>query len=903
MNLLRLAVCRVRSLFRKERLDTEMAEEMRAHLELQAERNVAAGMSPDEARYAARRQFGGMEQIKEQARDQRSWIWLEQGQQDLRYGVRQLLRRPGFSAIIVLTLALGIGANTAIFTPFNALLLRALPVPAADELVVLEMASKGGAGSTDFSFPLYERLRDASRGAIGLFAAGDVSRQLVTIVGSGAAESEAIQAQLVTGEFFSVLGVPALLGRTLSPADDRPGAAQPVVVISHGFWQRRFGGDTAVIGRRINLGTVPCTIVGVMPPRFFGVIVGESPDLWWPLQLTTQVTPGDDGQLSRFSWWLHVMGRAPAAVDRTQMAAGLSVAFQQDRREAAAARARRNDTKAESAVDQWIELTSGRAGWTRMRAGLRQPLFILGSAIALVLLVACANAASLLLARAAARRRELFVRGALGAGRGRLLRQLLTESLLLAGLGGLVGLLFARWGTDALVTALHLQHDSVALNLAPDGRVLGFTLVVSLLTGLMFGLAPAWVASRLDLAGGLKADNGFGRQRLHRSLVVLQIALSLVLLVGAGLFGRTLANLRGAPKGFDTENVVVFDVDFDRSLDTNARFGFYRELIARLDERPGVRATSLFDNGMLSGRGWGNRVMVDGFTPESEQDTRCVGMLVGPRFMETLGMRLLTGSDFGPVAAEAMPGAPRTAVINQTMARRYFGDANPVGRAFYFRNRPAETFEIIGVVGDAIYRSVREKPQATFYMPFYQWSTDGRATLALRVTGETGALAGEIRGVVRSIEPRAQVTRLRTLADVVDGTLRNERTLAQFGAMFGAVALTLTALGVYGVLAFSVVQRTREIGVRIALGASKSAVLALVIRQGLGLVGIGAGIGLIVALGLTRFVTRLLYGVTAADPLTLVGTLTGLLAVALVACWFPARRAAKVDPMVALRCE
>jgi predicted permease len=724
---------------------------------------------------------------------------------------------------------------------------------------------------------------------------------LVTVLGGGATEPESVQAQPVTGRFFAALGVPAWLGRTLTAEDDRSGAALPVVVLSHGFWQRRFGGDPGVIGRTIHVGAMPCSIVGVMPPRFFGVIVGETPDFWWPLQLIPQVTAGGAGALGRNSWWLHVMGRMAPAADRAQASAALSVTYQQVRRETMAARTKAGEAKATTVADLRIELAPGRAGWARMRASLQQPLFILSGAIALVLFVACANVASLLLARAAARRRELLVRGALGAGRGRLLRQMLTESLLLAMLGGALGLVLAHWGTGALVAALHVPQDAVALDLTPDGRVLWFTLGVSLVTGLGFGLAPACLASRIDLAAGLKADVGFGRQRLHRALVVVQVALSLVLLVGAGLFGRTLANLRHAPTGFDTANVVLVDVAFDRPADAAFQFGFYHELTARLGGRPGVRSTSLFDSGMMSGRGWSDRVLADRFTPAPDQDLHCLGMMVGARFFETLGMRLLAGRDFGP--ADDVGGGPRNAVINQAMARRYFGEANPVGRTFYFRNRPSERYEIIGVVGDAIYRSLRETPAPTFYMPFYQVSRDGHATVALRVTGEPAGFAGDVRGVVRAIEPRAEVTAIRTLANVVDGTLRNEWTLAQFGTLFGAVALALTALGVYGVLAFSVVQRTREIGVRVALGAGRADVVALVIRQGLGLVTLGAGLGLIAAFALARFVTRLLYGVSSADPLTLGATLLLLLAVALLACWLPARRAAKVDPMVALRAE
>ncbi|HKS38623.1 MAG TPA: ABC transporter permease [Verrucomicrobiae bacterium] len=829
---------------------------------------------------------------------------------DLKFAFRQLLKNPGFAAVAVLTLALGIGANTAIFTVINTVLLRSLPVRNPDELVQVRVTGLSGQPNYTFSYPFYERLRDGGRSLSGLFAAGGVGREDRLIVPNGGnAEVEFVRAQPVSGNFFSVLGVPAMLGRTISDADDKPGNPQTVAVISHSFWQRRFGSDASVVGKAITFEGLPFTIIGVTPPGFFGFQPGENPDLWWPLQVAPQV----GRSLGEGSGWLRLMGRLSPGIERAQAETELAVPYQYYRDEFAAARAAKWSAEHRQGFFALkFELRPGNTGWTGLRDQMRQPLLILMAVVAAVLLIACANVASLLLARSAARQREFSIRSALGAGRLRVIRQLLTESLLLAALGGLLGLLFAQGGTRLLQITMRLQSDPISLSLSPDLRVLLFTTAAALLTGLLFGLAPAFGSSRLDLAGALKGTAGSvagsaRRQRSLQAVVVVQVGLSLMLLVGAGLFVRTLRHLKGMNAGFNRENVILFNVDFADRPEAARWTAFYKELIARLEALPGVRAASLFNFGFLSGNSWTDNVVAEGYQAEPGEKLECAGTVVGLRFFETLGMTLLSGRGFNaqdeqPVASTNAT-ALRTAVINQVMARRYFGDANPLGKRFHFVHNPEKRFEIVGVMPDAKYRSLRESSRPTFYVPFFQESRGSWATLALRTSADPQAAMASLASVVREVDRSVRVRDLRTMNDVVNDSVHQERLIARLGGFFSIFALVLACLGLYGVLSFAVVQRTREIGVRVALGAQRRDVLSLVIGKGLKLVLIGALIGLAGALATTRLVSNLLHGVTPTDPVTFAGVALLLVVVAMLASWLPARRAAKVDPMEALRYE
>jgi predicted permease len=831
---------------------------------------------------------------------------------DLKFAFRQLLKNPGFTAVAVLTLALGIGANTAIFTVINAVLLRPLPVRNPDELVQIVVTSEAGHPSYAFSYPFHQQLREGGRTLSGLFAAGGVGLKDRLLVSSEAnATPEFVRAQPVSGNFFSVLGVPAMLGRTLTEQDDRAGNPLAVAVISDNFWQRRFGGDTSVIGKAVTFNDVPFTIVGVTPTGFFGFQPGENPDVWWPLQMAPQIDRDPSGgRLQAGSSWLRLVGRLSSGVERPQAEAELRVLFQRYQDEFAARReAKWSADVRQRYLAQKFELWPARAGWSNLRDQFRGPLGILMAVVAVVLLIACANVASLLLARNAARQREFSIRNALGAGRLRLMRQLLTESLLLAALGGGLGLLFAQGGTRLLQNVMALASDPISLSLAPDIRVLLFTTGAALSTGLLFGLAPALRGSRLDLAAALKGNAGSvagsaTRQRSLQALVIAQVGLSVLLLVGAGLFVRTLRHLKGLDAGFNRENVVLFDINFTESFDAARLSAFQQALLARLEALPGVQTASLFNFGFLSGNFWTDRVLPEGYQAKDGEDLECSGTRVGPRFFETFGMSLLSGRDFG--APDMRPAgttnaAPKTAVINQAMVRRYFGDASPLGRRFYFTHQPEQKFEIIGIVPDAKYRSLRAQAPPMIYLPFFR--EDSGATFALRTSANPRATMATLSGIVREADRAARVRDVRTMNDVVNRTMHQERLIAQLGGFFSVFALGLACLGLYGVLSFAVVQRRREIGVRVALGAQRRDVLSLVVGKGLKLALIGSLVGLASALAATRLVSSLLYGVTPADPVTFAGVALLLVLVAMLASWLPARRAAQVDPMEALRHE
>ena len=824
---------------------------------------------------------------------------------DLKFAFRQLLKNPGFTAATVLTLALGIGANTAIFTVINTLMLRSLPVRKPHELVQASIAGVNGRNHT-FTYPEYERLRDGAKSFSGLLAAGNVGQGRMVASGMGGTETEIIRPQPVTGNFFSVLGVQPFVGRVLSEADDLPKSAERVVVISHGFWQRRFGSDPSVLNKTITFFDLPVTIVGVTPPGFFGVQPGENPDFWLPINLMPLMRPQALGEGHD---WLALIGRVRRGTDVREAQVKLGVAFQQYRTERAAAV---SAEERRGLLQERLELQPAATGWTRLREQFRQPLMILTAVVGLVLLIACANVASLMLARAVARTREFSIRTALGAQRLRLIRQLLAESVLLAVLGGLLGLLAAHWGARLLVSFAGVQPDPVSFDLAPDARVLCFTIGLSLATGLVFGLAPAIRCSRSDLTATLKGTGANisvnpSRQFLQQSLVVIQVATSLILLVGAGLFVRTLQKLKGMDMGFSRENVVLFQVGFSQRVDQTRRVSAYKELLGRLEESPGVRAASMSFVTPLTEEAWGQQVDIEGYTPAPQEVVRCRGMSVAYRYFETMGTALLTGRDFGPQDerpdASNATNAPGVAIINESLARKYFGNAGALGRSFSLFGSADRKFEIVGVVKDAKYSSLREAAPPTFYLFCFGEVRDWDMTFAVRMAGRPAAVIDNLRRAVRETDPTLQLRGIRTMDEVVDASLRQERIIANLGGFFSLTALALACLGLYGTLSFTVAQRTREIGVRVALGAQRVNVLSLVVGQGLKLAAIGSAVGLVGALAVTRLVSRLLYGISPIDPVTFAGVPVLLAVVAMLASWLPARRAAKVDPMEALRYE
>jgi len=830
---------------------------------------------------------------------------------DLRYGVRMLLKSKVFTTVAALSLALGIGANTAIFSLINAVLMKRLQVQDPEQLVLLTIADRGISGAS-FSYPLYEQFRDRTHSLSGIIASGGIDRLRVDLNESGAVgQIEFVQAENVSGNFFSVLGINTIRGRALTAEDDRAGNPHSVAVISYEFWQRRFGLDPAVVGKNIILKDVPFTIIGVAPPGFSGFEVGRSSDLWIPLQMMPQIFPRSDILNRRNTWWLRLMGRRRPGATMAQARAELDLIFQSMLAEIAGSGvgSRWTSTERRNFLERNIELQSGSTGWTALRKQFEQPLLILMMVVGLVLAVACINIANLLLARAATRQKEITMRLALGAGRLRLVRQLLTESVLLAIIGGALGLLFAQWGARLLLTYLP-GRGNLALNLHPDLRVFGFTLAVSVLTGFLFGLAPALRLTRLDLVSMLKdqADHsGRGKSRfsLNKILVVTQVALSLVLLVGAGLFVRSLQKLKGLDSGFNRENVILFSLDPD--YDAERRANLYQQLLSRLAALPGVRSASLSSHGLLLNDNMNEKVAVEGYMPRPDEDLLCYGQVVAPKFFETIGIPILLGRDIGPqdarqIGNDAHQNPTHVALINQTMARYFFPNESPIGKRFTI-DRPDEPIEIIGVVKDAKYETLREGPRRIFYLSFFQGSPKLTTTFEVRTVGPPASLAETIKRTMQELDPQVPVLRLRTMNDVVDDSLTRERFVARLSGFFSLFALLLAAIGLYGILSYVVIRRTNEISVRMALGAQAPDVIRMVFRESMLLVVIGIAIGLGAALGTTRYISNLLYGLAPTDPVTISLAVLVMLIVAALASYLPARRASRVDPMVALRNE
>jgi predicted permease len=829
--------------------------------------------------------------------------------QDLRFGARMLLKHKGFTAVAVLSLALGIGANTAIFSLLDAVLLKMLPVKNPEQLVFLETDGGSSAGKrrSDLSYDFYEQLRQHTETLAGVCTFSNRSPLNVLVDG----QAQVAQVQQVSGSFFAVLGVNALLGRTLTDEDDKVPGGHPVAVISHNYWQRRFARDPAIVGEAISVTGYPFTVIGVAPPEFFGVTVGDAPDLWVPMMMRAQILPGESIEDYFNNPLSFVLARLQPEVTEWQASAALTGLLQQSL--LAEAGSQLAPEELQSLRQARISLIPASQGLSSLRTQFSEPLRVLMTIVALVLLIACANVANLLLARATTRKKEIAVRLALGAGRLRLVRQLLTESVLLALAGGALGLLFAWWGSRLLLALVASGRTPVSLKLALDMRTLLFTTVVSLLTGILFGLAPAWRATRVDVTPALSESgrgSGGARFGLGKALVMAQVALSLLLLVGAGLFVRTLANLRSVEMGFRTENVLLFSAD-PRMLgyDGWRIADLYQRLLERLKNIPGAQHVSLSRDGLLSRSGYRSSVYVPGRAPREGENPSTSDKSfspnhshlhnVGPDYFATVGLPILRGRGFTEQDNES---APAVAVISETFARYYFGAEDPIGKRFGRSPEESDRIEIVGVVKDTKYNSLRQQTLRTFYVPYLQNPGSWReTTFLIRVAGDPKRIIPAVREAAQMVEPRLPIYNVKTLAEQVDASIVQERLIGALSGFFGLLALALAAIGLYGLMAYSVVQRTHEIGIRMALGARAGDVLKLVIRQGMLLVALGAAAGLVAAFNLTRLVSNQLFGVRANDPFTFASVLLLLAAVALAACWIPARRAAKVDPLTALR--
>lgn len=862
--------------------------------------------------------------------------------QDLRYAVRMLLKQKGFTVVAVLSLALGIGANTALFSVVDAVLLKTLPVPQPEQLVLFEWQSgrpfrvNGMSGTSNvpgppdirglslFRYDVFEEMRQARAQASDsplsdFFAFAPIS-ELTAVVDQ---QAELITGQAVSGGYYAGLRVQPSLGRGITDEDDKPGAA-PVVVLSHQFWQERFGAKPAVIGQPLKLNKQSFTIIGVTPPAFTGTLqVGYHPAVTIPLA-GEPLVQGENSRLGTAKepgvWWLNLMGRLKPGATYEQARDSLNGTFQA---EALAVRPPPRKASEPAQLDPKdyprLIVEPGSRGMLDMRRVYTATIYGLFIVVALVLLIACANVANLLLARAALRTAEINVRLAVGAGRWRLVRQLLTESVLLSVLGGAVGVLFAFWSKGVLLALTDKDAGFLpsGVDLSLNWRVLAFTLAVSLLTGALFGLAPAWRATSLDLATSLKQSRGTtgAVSRLSKGLIVAQVALSLLLLVGAGLFIRTLYNLQRVNLGFNQENLLVFTLQPKQSGYKDERLlQFYQQLFARLDHLPGVRAATFGRVGLIADDNWFNDFLLPG-EPEGtavERDT--MRQAVRENYFATMEIPLLRGRVF---TAQDDQRAPKVALVSQTFASKFFPNEDVLGKRVTFIDGKREV-EIIGVVADAKYMSQREEIQPLFYTPWRQEGADiGEMHFTLRTAGEPTALAATVRQVVRELDSNLPVTELGTQTARSQATLGRERLSARLLSFFGGAALLLAAIGLYGVLAYSAAQRTNEIGIRMALGAQTANVLRLVVWQGMRLVLFGLTVGAFTGYGLKRLLAsqyfpedawqrqmaEQLYGVTGTDPLTF-AVIAGLLTiVALAACWLPARRATKVDPLVALRYE
>jgi predicted permease len=873
----------------------EMDKELRFHVDQQIDDNIKAGMTPKDARYAALRTFGGVEQIKEKCRDTQRTRFIEEFWQDLRYGLRMLRKSPVFTAAAVLSIALGIGANSAIFSLMDVLMFKMLPVREPQQLVEL-LTDRGGRPFNAFSFQALEYLQKHNRVFTGLVAG--TYQRFYMMAEEGVPER--VAGQYVTGNFFSVLGVGAVLGRAIAPEDDRFGDAHPVAVLSYRFWQRRFAGDSTVVGKSVIIEDLPFTIVGITPPEFLGVQVGRPVELWIPLSMEPRIRRPRSFTSSAGYKWLQLMGRLKPGVSIQQSRPELDILF---KRSVIDEELALKDSDAHRGARNWkLVLEPGGSGLSQFRQQFSMPLQILLAVTVVVLLISCVNVANLLLARATWRQREIAVRLSMGAGRFRLIRQLCTESLLLAGLGGTLGIVLALWGSDYLLVFIATGRSSIQLEVGPDRRLLLFTTVVTVATGLLFGLLPALRAARTDLSSALKAASGAvqsqpAQRLLGKTLVVVQVALSIVLLVGAGLFLRTLHNLRSIDIGFDSEGVLLVSLDPARSRYTpEQKHSLFHGLIERFEGIPGVRAASICWITPITGGGTMRTVSIGGVAPAPVQAKSTYLNWIGPKYFATLGTPLLRGRDFGP---QDTTNSPRVAIINQAMVRRYFDTMEPIGKTI---SMDGVSREIVGVVGDAKYLELKEATPPTCYLNTFQKESPD-SELLVRTAGDPMRIAGSIRQEVATVAKGVLVSRVTTLERHVDASIVQERLLATLSGFFGALAALLAALGLYGVMAYSVARRTSEMGVRMALGAGRRDILWLVFRETLTLVLIGIALGLPAALAATRLISTQLFGVQPADPLALLAACALMLAVASLAGFLPARKASRVDPMIALRYE
>ncbi|HEV7552696.1 MAG TPA: ABC transporter permease [Candidatus Angelobacter sp.] len=911
--------------------DNDASDELRFHVEKEVEKNIASGMSPQEARRQALIAFGGIQQTRETLREVHHGRLWESLLQDLRYGWRMLRKSPAFTTIAVLTLALGIGANTAIFSLIDAVLFRSMPIADPQSLVLFQWQAHHGPQTHSYwsggdceermeeghgcSMPLpFFREVEAQTNLFSHVAAFTAREQL-DMSGNGAARM--VRGEFVSGDFFATLGVRSHMGRIMAQSDDAP-EAPAVAVLNYGFWQTSFGGSPSAIGKTVRLNGIPFTIIGVTEPKFDALTLANSYDLWIPLAHRPSLMPHWRARQDQMdSWWLIVLARVKPGIPVTQAQAAVSLMFRNEMVKGA-----KPIFKAE--YEPGIKLASAARDLGGSQKDTLGPLWVLMLCVGVVLLIACANVAGLLLARSTARQREIAVRLALGAKRGRLILQLLTESLMLSLMGGALGLLLAIWGARllmVLVSAGSLNPPGFAPQL--DWRVLAFTAGVSLFTGIVFGLAPALRGSDVGLTSSLKAGDGGlsgGSDARHRrftlsgALVAVQMALAIVVLVTAGLLVRTLTNLKSLNPGFDAHSLLLFGVDPRLAGYKGPQIdNLYRDLQDKFSALPGVSSASYSWRPLLSGGLSTMGFRKPGSAADSKDEVDADELPIGPHFFTTWRIPFHSGHDFtlGDYETAAAnsgdkPGSvPTPAIVNQAFVRNYFPNVNPLGERFADAEstEPGEPkspgYQIMGVVGDAKYNSLRRDVKPTFYIP----NIGGEAFFQLRTAADPNSMIAAVRSIVSHENEELALFRISTETQAIDRQLASERITAQLSSFFGLLALVLACLGLYGLLSYEVTRRTREIGIRMAIGAQSHNVIRMVLKKGIGLIITGAVVGIAFALGVTRLLASFLFGVKAGDPITMAGVAALLVVVALAACYIPARRATKVDPLVALRYE
>lgn len=898
----------------RRRISRDVDDELAFHLDMRADQLMRTeGLSPEEARAEAARRFGDMPGVRDacvtldhgriRIMDRRNV--LQDLRQDLTYAARMLRRTPAVSLVVVLTLALGIGANTAIFTLVNAVLLQKLPVTAPDELVIVGDPTRTGSMGFDtspradlFTYRGYQRLAEMSAAAVsGLAATGRVDR--LEFAAGDRSGTERPRARMVSGNYFELLGIPAQLGRTLHRGEDDAIGGAPVVVISHGYWQRRFGGDSAVVGRDVLLNGARFTVAGITTPGFTGEIVGQETDLWIPLAMQQVLAPrrpllGDDQ-----AYWLLLIGRRERGVSFEQARTVLADAVRRVAEERFA-----GTPLSREAASLDVQVSGGARGLSRVRTTYRTPLLILMAGVALLLLIICANVANILMARAIARVREMSVRLAIGAGRSRLVRQLLTESLLLGLLGAGAGLVLAGWGSRLLLALAADGGPVLPLDTSLGVAACAFTLVVALATVVVFGLLPALRTSRVDVAAAMRASTrslGGSRNPLGRLLIAAQVALSVVLLVGATLLSRSLSHVQQVDTGTARDELLIVDVDAIEGGYEGERLTTLASALAeRLSVLPGVRAVSFSENGLFTGTESLVNVGIPGFAVTQREDSLAYYDQVGPGFVAATGARLLRGRD---AADSDREGTPRVVLLNESFARYYFGARSPIGETI--RVGDSAFAEVIGVVADVKDRTLTGPARRRFYLPYLQHPLGdaGALRFIVRASGEPAALMPSVRSAIQAQDATLSIFSMAPLSQLMRQSIREERLLARLATVFGGAALLLAVVGLYGVISYAVSRRSGEIGLRVALGAQRSAVIRMIVRDGLVLVAIGAAAGVPLTLAASQVIRGQLHGVAPTDPVAYGLAFSILVAGAVASALLPALRVSRVAPVVALRAE